>query len=89
MSPLRLGLLALILFVAACGNKTIPLPEIHADDPVLQLNPDRWHADVNDLMIPPGNGEPHPLPAPVPSLARSASPPASRSSIGSEKVPVL
>ena len=63
MSPLRA--LALVLALAACGNQTIPLPEVHGDDPVLQMNPDRWQASVNDLMIPLGNGDPHPVPAPV------------------------
>jgi hypothetical protein len=57
--------MAATLGLSACGNQTIPLPEVKASDPVSQLNPDRWQATVNDLMLPPGDGAPHPLPAPV------------------------
>ena len=63
---IRTTAILLALSVAGCATKTIPLPEVAADDPVLQLNPDRWQASVNDLMVPPGDGSPHPLAAPVP-----------------------
>ncbi len=45
--------LLLVIGLAGCANKTIPLPEVDADDPVTQLNPDRWQATINDLITPP------------------------------------
>jgi len=57
----------LALSLAGCAGETIPLPEVGADDPVVPLNPDRWQATVNDLMVPPGDGSPHPLTAQVPA----------------------
>ena len=63
---MRTTAILLALSLAGCAGKTIPLPEVDADDPVVQLNPDRWQATVNDLMVPPGDGSPHPLAAPVP-----------------------
>ena len=62
---IRTAAILLALSLAGCASKTIPLPEVGADDPVMPLNPDRWQATVNDLMIPPGDGTPHPLVAPV------------------------
>jgi hypothetical protein len=53
--------------VAACSSQNQPLPTVKAGDPVFQLNTDRWTASVNDLMAPPGTGEPRTLPAPVPT----------------------
>lgn len=51
---LRVALFALALGLSGCGaSHYTPLPKVHADDPVRQLNPDRWHATVNDLMTPP------------------------------------
>ena len=63
---MRTTAIVLVLSLAGCAGKTIPLPEVGADDPVVQLNPDRWQATVNDLMVPPGDGSPHPLTAPAP-----------------------
>lgn len=65
MKILRIAIVTVALGLSACGNQTIPLPEVKESDPVSQLNPDRWQANVNDLMVPPGDGAPHPLPAPV------------------------
>lgn len=62
---LRIIVVAMALGLTACGNVTIPLPEVKASDPVSQLNPDRWQATVNDLITPPGDGTPHPLALPV------------------------
>ena len=62
---MRTTAILLALSLAGCAGKTIPLPEVDADDPVVQLNPDRWQATVNDLMVPPGDGSPHPQAAPV------------------------
>jgi hypothetical protein len=62
---------AAIVFVAAvtlagCGGpQNHPLPMVKDSDPVMQLNPDRWTATVNDLTWPPGDGAPRALPAPV------------------------
>ena len=55
----------LAIGLAGCGGKYIPLPEVKDGDPVSQLNPDRWHATVNDLTTPAGDGASRPLPAPV------------------------
>ena len=63
---MRTAAILLALALAGCAGKTIPLPEVDADDPVVQLNPDRWQATVNDLMVPPGDGSPRPPAAPVP-----------------------
>ena len=63
---MRTAAILLALALAGCAGKTIPLPEVSADDPVVPLNPDRWQATVNDLMVPPGDGSPHPLTAPAP-----------------------
>jgi hypothetical protein len=50
----RIALLALALSLCGCGaSHYTPLPKVRADDPTRQLNPDRWHATVNDLMTPP------------------------------------
>lgn len=54
-----------LLAIAGCANQNKPLAMVKDDDPVVQLNPDKWTATVNDLMTPPGDGTPHPLPAPV------------------------
>ena len=64
---MRTTAILLALSLAGCAGKTIPLPEVDADDPVVQLNPDRWQATVNDLMVPPGDGSPHPLTSQVPA----------------------
>jgi hypothetical protein len=65
MSKIRIAVVIVGLGLSACGNQFIPLPEVKADDPVSRLNPDRWHATANDLMVPPGDGMLHPLTAPV------------------------
>ncbi len=75
MTNIRTSLLAIVLGLSACASKTIPLPKVEPGDPVSQLNPDRWQATVNDLIVPPGDGTRQPLPAPV--------------STGSDKVPQL
>ncbi|MGD0109040.1 MAG: hypothetical protein ABSC06_34155 [Rhodopila sp.] len=62
----RTTAILLALSLAGCAGKTIPLPEVGPDDPVVQLNPDRWEATVNDLIVLPGDGSPRPLAAPVP-----------------------
>ena len=50
----RMALLALLLALGGCGaSHDTPLPKVHADDPVRQLNPAQWHATVNDLITPP------------------------------------
>ena len=51
--------LAALLGLSACGTQNKELPMVHSDDPVLQLNPDRWQADSNDLITPPGDGTRH------------------------------
>jgi hypothetical protein len=53
------------LCLSACSTQNKPLAMVRDDDPVMQLNPDRWTATANDLMVPPGDGAPRPLPAPV------------------------
>jgi len=63
---IRTAAILLALSLAGCASKTIPLPEVSADYPVMPLNPDRWQGTVNDLMVPPGDGSPHPQAAPVP-----------------------
>ena len=42
-----------VLTLSACASKNIPLAMVKDDAPVLQLNPTRWTATVNDLMVPP------------------------------------
>jgi hypothetical protein len=54
-----------LLGIAACSSQNKPLPTVKSDDPVMQLNPDRWTATVNDLTVPPGDGAPRPLPPSV------------------------
>jgi predicted small lipoprotein YifL len=50
----RFFLFLVLAALAGCGtNHYVPLPTVHADDPVRQLNPGRWDATVNDLMTPP------------------------------------
>lgn len=58
-------ILILLLAVIGCSATERDLPMVRSDDPVWQLNPDRWEASVNDLTLPPGEGAPHPLAAPV------------------------
>jgi hypothetical protein len=70
--PSRVTLAVLVLFLAGCGNRTVPLPTVKDDDPVAQLNPGRWQATVNDLTAPPGDGAPRRLPAPVPASREAA-----------------
>ena len=54
-----------LLGMAGCASHNKELPTVKSDDPVFQLNPDRWTATANDLTVPPGDGAPHPLPRPV------------------------
>jgi hypothetical protein len=47
----RLILLVVLAVLTGCGmNHYVPLPAVHAGDPVQQLNPGRWTATVNDLI---------------------------------------
>jgi hypothetical protein len=55
----------LVLAVLGCSDHGRELPMVRADDPLWQLNPDRWDASVNDLTVPPGEGTPRSLPAAV------------------------
>jgi hypothetical protein len=49
---------ALATAVAGCANKYEPLPMVNADDPIWQLNPDKWSTSENALTPPP---QPSPL----------------------------
>lgn len=52
-----------VLIAAGCTQNT-PLPMVEDNDPVVQMNPGKWSATVNDLTTPPGDGTPPVLPAP-------------------------
>jgi hypothetical protein len=50
--------LAVATTVAGCANKYEPLPMVNADDPIWQLNPDKWSTSQNALTTPPAPPQP-------------------------------
>jgi uncharacterized lipoprotein YajG len=60
---MRLVLILGLGLLAGCTNN-VPLAQVEDDDPVVQMNPTKWSATVNDLTTPPGDGTSPVLPTP-------------------------